>query len=103
MIERENKLPERLKTAMKMAGTSGSELAERTGLSNGAISSYIHGRFSPKQDSIYAMARELHVDPAWLMGADVPMFPQGSPENEEAEKVMEAYQPLFHPSKKRCV
>lgn len=49
------------------------ELAEKTGISRGAISSYISGRWIAKQDNIYLIAKALNVNEAWLMGYDVSM------------------------------
>lgn len=39
----------------------------------GALSSYISGRYNPKQNNTYLIAKALNVSEAWLMGADVPM------------------------------
>ena len=54
------------------------DIIERTGINKGALSSYLSGRYLPKQDNIYKLAKALDVNPAWLMGLDVPMeMPQG--------------------------
>lgn len=37
------------------------------------ISQYVSGKVKPNQDKLYALSEALNVDPAWLMGADVPM------------------------------
>lgn len=42
-------------------------------LDNGALSSYISGKYEPKQTNIYKIAKALDVNEAWLMGHDVPM------------------------------
>lgn len=34
------------------------------------------GKYQAKQNRVYDFARVLRVDPAWLMGYDVPMEPQ---------------------------
>ena len=49
------------------------DLVQKTGISKGALSSYISGRYVPKQNNIYLIAEALEVNEAWLMGADVPM------------------------------
>ena len=49
------------------------ELVEKTGISKGALSSYISGRYVPKQRNIHLLAQALSVSESWLMGYDVPM------------------------------
>ena len=64
----------RLKEAIEKAGIKQVELCEKTGISKGALSSYLSGRYEPKQNNIYALAKALGVNPAWLMGLEVPMY-----------------------------
>ena len=66
---------ERLKQAISEANIKQAELCERTGISKGALSSYISGRYAPKQNNIYILAQVLNVNPAWLMGLSVPKSP----------------------------
>lgn len=64
---------ERIRFAMDLRGLKQADLVEKTGISKGALSSYISGRYSPKQNNIYLISKALSVNEAWLMGADVPM------------------------------
>lgn len=64
---------ERLKEAMELRNIKQSELVEKTGINKGALSSYLAGRYSPKQGNLFLLAKALNVNEAWLMGADVPM------------------------------
>jgi len=66
-------LSERLKHAMERLDITQAELVKATGISKGALSSYINGRYEPKQKAIYELAKALNVNEAWLMGYDVPM------------------------------
>lgn len=66
-------MSDRLKQALNNANMKQTELCERTGIDKGAMSSYVSGRYGAKQDRIYMMAEVLDVNPAWLMGYDVPM------------------------------
>jgi repressor LexA len=76
----------RLNYAMRVRGiTTQTELVEATGISKGAISSYLEGRYEPKQQNLYLIAKALRVNPAWLMGKDVPMDP--IPENAVPFKI----------------
>ena len=63
----------RIKTAMNMYNLKQADLVSRTGISKGAFSSYMSGRYVPKQNNIHLIAKALNVSEAWLMGADVPM------------------------------
>lgn len=63
----------RIKEAMSLRNIKQSELVEKTGISKGALSSYISGRYNPKQGNLFLLARALNVSEAWLMGADVPI------------------------------
>lgn len=64
---------ERLKEAMAIREMKQSDLIEKTGINKGALSSYISGRYNPKQGNLFLLAKALNVNEAWLMGADVPM------------------------------
>lgn len=63
----------RIQYAMDKLDLKQTDLVSRTGISKGALSSYISGRYVPKQNNIYLIAKALNVSEAWLMGADVPM------------------------------
>lgn len=62
---------ERIKESMKSLELSQAELCRRTGISKGALSSYISGRYEPKQKTVYLLAKALNVNESWLMGYDV--------------------------------
>jgi transcriptional regulator with XRE-family HTH domain len=51
---------------------SASELSRETGIDKAALSNYINGKYVPKQDKCYLIARALDVDPGWLMTGDEP-------------------------------
>jgi repressor LexA len=63
----------RLKKILALRGMKQIELVEKTGLGKSAISQYVSGKVTPKQDKLYALARALNVSPTWLMGFDTPM------------------------------
>lgn len=63
----------RLSKAIKIRNIKPIELAEKTGIDKSKISSYMSGRYKAKQDGVHVLSRILNVDPAWLMGYDVPM------------------------------
>lgn len=57
----------RFKYALKKAKLSQNELSRLTGINKGSLSSYITGKYLPKQDKVFIIAKELNVNPQWLM------------------------------------
>ena len=64
---------DRLREAMISRDISQAELVRRSGINKGTISNYLHGKYEPKQQAIYTLAKALNINEAWLMGLDVPM------------------------------
>lgn len=64
---------ERLKELLEIYGLTQREFCERTGLNKSVVSLYVNGRREPMQDNIATIAKTFNVDPAWIMGFDVPM------------------------------
>lgn len=64
---------ERLRQALEYRHINAAQVAKDTGISKGSLSQYLSGKFSPKQDRLYILAKYLRVSPIWLMGIDVPM------------------------------
>lgn len=64
---------DRIKLAMKKKKVKQVDVVTNTGITKGALSSYLSNRYSPKQTAIYKISKYLNVNPAWLMGYDVPM------------------------------
>ena len=62
----------RLRKGLALAGKKQADLVRETGLDRGSISSYLSGKYEPKQKALYLMARALNVSEAWLLGYDVP-------------------------------
>ena len=85
---------DRISEAMKLRDMRQADLVEKTGISKGALSSYTSGRYVPKQNNVYLIAKALDVSEAWLMGADVPMHRIESPtltrrDTRDIEKILE--------------
>ena len=69
-----------LKKAMELNHISQMELCKKTNIPKSAMSQYISGKFKPKQNRTYLIAKALNVNEAWLMGFDdVPMANVGFP------------------------
>lgn len=63
----------RISKALTLRDMKQSELCKLANVPKSSLSLYLSGAYEPKQDRIYAMAKALNVDEAWLMGYDVPM------------------------------
>lgn len=72
MAEKKASTAERLREAMESAGKKQADLMRETKLDRGAISSYLSGKYEPKQNAINKLAIALDVSEMWLWGYDVP-------------------------------
>jgi len=80
-----NTIGKRIKQALEDREMIQADLVERTGLPKSAISSYINGKYDPKQQAIYLIAKALNVSEAWLMGYDVEESKETKDEREKRE------------------
>lgn len=64
---------ERLNELLNYFNIRQTDLSRRTGIPKSAISMYLKGERSPRQDRISDIAEAYNVNEAWLMGYDVPM------------------------------
>ena len=64
---------ERLQEIMRQKDMKQADLSRATGISRGAISNYVLGRYEPKSDIIQILANALNCSEMWLWGYDVPM------------------------------
>jgi transcriptional regulator with XRE-family HTH domain len=67
-------IADRLREALDSAGKKQVDLVRDLGLDRGAVSSYLSGKYEPKQKAIYKMAQYLDVSESWLLGFDVPKY-----------------------------
>jgi transcriptional regulator with XRE-family HTH domain len=75
----------RLKAAMQQANMKQADLAREAEVDKGALSSYLKGKYEPKQDVIYRIAKVLDVSEMWLWGYDCP---QERPEIQKNNDVL---------------
>ena len=71
-------IKDRIREAMELRELTQSELSEKAKIDKGQLSSYLSGKYKPRQRNIEALAKTLNVDEAWLMGFDSPMEPQSA-------------------------
>ncbi len=72
-MEPVNEIKDRLKTALTRRGMNAKELSEKTKIPKSSISQYMSGYAKPKNERIYLISKALDINPAWLLGYDVPM------------------------------
>ena len=86
----------RINEAMNDIGMSQQELADLTNLGKASISHYVNGHHQPGNKAVLALANVLGVNPAWLMGYDVPKYDRNSRiivpkrNNSDAEEIKKA-------------
>lgn len=75
MIKIEESFKDRFNRALLMSDMTAADLSRKTGISESTLSQYKSGYAKPKDERLVKIANALGVDPAWLMGLDVPMRP----------------------------
>lgn len=78
----------RLALALEYRNMKAVDLSRKTNVSEGTISCYINGKYQAKQNRVKVFAEALNVNPAWLMGYDVPM------ETEHSQPVASTSRPI---------
>jgi len=90
-MEKMNTIAERIKEGLRLRDMIQADLVEKTGLPKSAISSYINGKYEPKQQAIYLIAKALSVSEAWLMGYEVELN-----EDDDIPRTKDALLEYFH-------
>ena len=63
----------RLLEMMQILNISQTDIVKRTGVQKSSLSNYVNGKRTPTQDQLSKIADPYGINPAWLMGYDVPM------------------------------
>jgi len=69
----DTRINDKMKQALKLRNMKQVDLVAKTGIDKSQISSYLSGKYKPKQENLSLIAMALDVDEYWLMGQDVPM------------------------------
>ena len=102
-------IKERLKQCLEIRGITQSQLAIRANIDKGQLSSYISGKYKPRQNNIDALAKALNFSEAWLMGFDVPMerqpdpVPAPAPLPADQQQLNDLYTQLDSSNKKKVI
>lgn len=65
---------ERLNELMTALNLTQTDICKRTGIKKSAMSNYVNGRREPDRDALFMISDPYKINPAWLMGYDVPMY-----------------------------
>ena len=63
----------RISELLNLTGDSQNDFSIKTHIPKSTVSRYVNGEREPKQDKLSMIADAYNVNPAWLMGFDVPM------------------------------
>lgn len=86
MIEKVSDTQKRLIELMYIFGKTQKDVADETKLNKATISLYCNGQRLARQDKIAIIADTYGIDPAWLIGYDVPMIRTNKSEGLENVK-----------------
>ena len=75
----------RIKKAMTLRGLTQSDIVEKTSIKKSALSQYINGKITPRQNAVEELSKVLNVSEPWLMGYDVPMERNANTAQQESE------------------
>lgn len=78
---------QRLREALTTRNMLPIELSRLSGIGKSAISQYLSGKVTPKQDKIYKLAQALKVNESWLMGYDEPMEQSPVPASDDVSTI----------------
>ena len=84
----------RLSQALETRGMKAADLSKKTKVAEGTISCYINGRYEAKQNLVQVSAEALDVNPAWLMGYDVPMEAERSQPAPAPRPIPKGFEPM---------
>lgn len=89
-------IKDRIKEAMEIREIKQIDLVAKTNIDKGQMSSYLSGKYKPRQKNINLIAKALSVDEAWLMGYDVPMegIHKTSESKESSPQILQYYNQL---------
>lgn len=99
MVEIKEEFRVRFQKALDFYGLKPIDIAKRTGISEATISQYRSGYSKPKEKRLVIIAAALGVNPAWLMGLEVPMSPAAvasapSSLSQDQECLLQKYEEL---------
>lgn len=97
-------ISKRIKNAMEYRKISQTYISKNANIPKSSLSSYLSGKYAPKQTNIYKLAKVLNVNPVWLMGYDVPMLSATNEiPSDELDKIYNKYKHLLTDDDKETI
>ena len=70
---------ERIVEMMTILNIKQVDIVKRTGIPKSSLSNYLSGKRTPNQEQLSVISDPYGINPAWLMGYDVPMWLKDTP------------------------
>jgi len=99
MIKRVTNSHQRIEELMDYYSINQTELCKRTGLQKSALSNYLNSDREPRLNQLVLIIDSFNINPAWLMGYDVPMYNSmdqdiASCDNNTVRQALELYEAI---------
>ena len=83
---------ERIAEMMTILNIKQIDIVKRTGIPKSSLSNYLSGKRTPNQEQLSVISDPYGINPAWLMGYDVPMWLKDIPKIFKPEEFKTAWQ-----------
>ena len=88
MNKQKKTFKDRITELMEVYDISQTDICNKTGILKSSMSMYMNGKHLPKQDTIGKISEAYSIDPAWIMGYDVPMRRRSAAEAAEEDYLL---------------
>ena len=89
MAKKSSTSQKRISEMMSILKISQTDIVNRTKIPKSSLSNYLSGKRTPNQDQLSVLADPYGINPAWLMGYDVPMYLNDLPMSFETSEEFE--------------
>lgn len=102
MAKKNSTSRQRIAEMMSVLNIKQVDIVKKTGIPKSSLSNYLNGKRTPNQEQLSVIADPYGINPAWLMGYNVPMWLKDAPivyENpEEFERAWQELGGTPHPT-----
>lgn len=79
MAKKDSTSKERIAEMMSVLNLKQVDIVKKTGIPKSSLSNYLSGKRTPNQEQLSVIADPYGINPAWLMGYNVPMWLKDTP------------------------
>lgn len=79
MVKKDSTSKERIAEMMSVLNLKQVDIVKKTGIPKSSLSNYLSGKRTPNQEQLSVIADPYGINPAWLMGYNVPMWLKDTP------------------------